>query len=481
MSVVGCDLSGPSATDTPRAAPGVARRAGRRAQARPLKPFVLWGVLFTLAVVLPLLRQRHARSWNTIWAEDGSIYLTQAKQGGGIHALFRSYAGYLQLPPRLLGATAGVLPLRQSAAFFAVSDVVVAALLAWFVYWASSGYVASRPVRLALASMIVLMPVLGMENTANATNTIWIFAAVAPWAFLAVSESRGGVAARSTVAFFASAATSLTFVYLPLALACALVRKARGTWIVAASFTVGLALQGLVALHATNTNRARIARSFSRLVGLTSLRVFGEYFVGDKGVGALWRDYRIALIVLAPIGFAVIFVVLVWGADRTSRVVSSVFVAYALVIFAVPIWGRGTDVITVSLYEHNALLAFRNPRLSGVLLPNPTGSPYYSIALRYSVIPVFLLASAIAVLVATGHRPNPAFERVASWLFVAQIVVITVIGFSVTNARSGGPTWSAAVAYVYNTECRGRSPDTMVKIATPTEIYPVFARCRDLR
>ena len=52
----------------------------------------------------------------------------------------------------------------------------------------SAEWIPSRPVRLALASLVVLMPVLGIENTANITNVIWLFAAVAPWALVSLSE-----------------------------------------------------------------------------------------------------------------------------------------------------------------------------------------------------------------------------------------------------------------------------------------------------
>ena len=123
--------------------------------------------------MVPLLRQTGAHSWDTIWGEDGWVYFQQAHDHG-LGVVLRGYAGYLQLTPRLLAIPTAIVPIHQLALYFAVVAAVVGAALAWFVYWASEGWVESRPVRLALASLVVLMPALGYENTANVTNTIWI-------------------------------------------------------------------------------------------------------------------------------------------------------------------------------------------------------------------------------------------------------------------------------------------------------------------
>ena len=59
------------------------------------------------------------------------------------------------------------------------------------------------------------MPVLGIENTANITNVIWVFAAVAPWALVSLSERPRDTIARSFVALLAATSTSLCFLFLP--------------------------------------------------------------------------------------------------------------------------------------------------------------------------------------------------------------------------------------------------------------------------
>jgi hypothetical protein len=460
------------------------RRAGRRQRSgdSTLRRIAIAGPLLVLAVVLPLFRQRGARSWNTIWAEDGSIYLQQAKRSGGVAVLFRGHAGYLQLPTRLISSVIAALPLRDAAFAFAVSAAVIGALLALFTYWASGGWVTSRPVRVALASMIVLMPALGAENTANATNTIWIFAAVVPWAVVAMSETTWAVVARATVVFLGAAATAVSALFLPLAFVLALFRRTRGTWAVTVMFCLGLIVQGVVALHPDPSHFALGGvRSPSRLAGLTSVRVFGEFLVGDKGIGALWVDYRKALIVAAPLCIALILTLLFRRAGREYQALAGVFVMYAVVMFVVPVWERGTSAVLVSQKEAALVSAFLRPHFTGVFLPNPTRSRYVTHGLRYSVVPVFLLASALAILVATGDPRRSRIEHVCRLLFVTQVVLLTVIGLSITNGRSGGPSWATTVDEAYASQCHHRPLHRSVTIQTATGLFPVVVRCSDIK
>ena len=184
-------------------------RAGRETG----PPWLRLGVptfLLGLAVFLPLLRQTGSRSWDTIWAEDGAIYFQQAHDSGGLSVLFRGYAGYLQLPPRVFGAFSTTVPVDQLPRYFALCGVTVGAFLAWFVWWTSDDWIASKPVRLALASLMVLMPALGAENTANLTDLGWVFAAALPWAFIAISVHGWQVFLRAVVAFTAATATTVS-------------------------------------------------------------------------------------------------------------------------------------------------------------------------------------------------------------------------------------------------------------------------------
>jgi hypothetical protein len=424
--------------------------------------------LFGAAVVLPLLRQTGTHSWRTVWAEDGSIYFQEAYSHGALAVLTRGYAGYLQLPPRILGAAAQLVPTRDLALFFALNAAFVNAWLAWFVYWASDGWLTSRAARLALASLVILMPVLGGENTATITNTIWTFAAVAPWALISMDERSVAVVLRSLVAFLAATATALCVIFLPLAIGWALIRRTRATALVVATFCVGLLLQAAVALNTTDTRNAFVvvSRHASKVPELISMRVFAEYLLGDKTIGSLW-DHRLLLAVLAPVAVLAVLALRFRDATGKCQLVAVAFVMLSVVSFVVPVWDRGTSSAALTSAE-------------GVQFPYRSTSTAYVAGNRFAVVPVFMLAGAVALLLAGARRRSRTKSWIGPSVFVAHIALVTVIGFSVVTLRSHASSWSASVDRVYRSECRGRAPNRVVQIP---EVFGAAVRveCRDLK
>jgi hypothetical protein len=398
-------------------------------------PAAIGTVLLGAGTVLPLFRQTGTRSWQTIWAEDGQIYFQQAKEHG-LDVLFRSYAGYEQLPPRVIGVFSPLVPLRELPVYLAVMAVLVAALLALFLYHYSADWITSRYLRVALASLLVLMPVMGDENTANITNTIWLFAAVAPWALISLRESRRDIMLRSAVVFLAATATTLSLIFVPLAIGYALIRKTRATWAVASSFLAGCVIQGWVILHAHYHNPDAGHPSVTQLGRATAVRVFALFFTGDRTqeprLSVPTHLYLIAILCLVVLG------VLYVGASRRAQALGIVLIAYAVISFAAPVWYRNAIFLLGPLY-----------------IPG-----------RYSVVPVLILASAGAVLVASPDRRDRALARFGRPVLAVQILVVIVSSFSVSNIRSVAPTWSAAVAQTYRAGCVGASPSKLVKVPT---------------
>ena len=430
------------------------------------------GVLFVLAIVLPLLRQTGTPSWRTIWAEDGSIYFQQAYRHGGLAVLFRGYGGYLQLPPRLLGGISAFIPIGQLALFLAVSAQVVNALLATFVYWASDGWITSRLARLALASLVVLMPVLVHENTATISNTIWTFVAVAPWALVSLAERPLAVSFRSIVAFLAATATALAAIFVPLAIGYALIRKTRATWMVVIAFCTGLAVQAAVVSHTKDDRRHALhaVRQVSRVPELISVRVVAQYLLADKGIGSFW-DHRRLLVVAAPIVLVAILTALLPGATFRIQLLAASFIALAVITFVVPVWGRGTPAVALTAIEAPTSLA----NSTGTAYPGANRSP------RFSVVPVMMLASAAGLLLAGSRRRKSRTTRIWPVVFVAHIALLTIINFSSTNTRSHDRSWSSTVDSAYRTQCAGERPANLITVSTGMGFFfPVTLRCGDL-
>ena len=75
------------------------------------------------------------------------------------------------LGPRLLAAPLAWVAPEHVAAWCAVVATTFTAVLAALAYRWTAGWIASTSVRLALAALVVLMPVAAMENTAVLVNT----------------------------------------------------------------------------------------------------------------------------------------------------------------------------------------------------------------------------------------------------------------------------------------------------------------------
>ena len=449
-------------------APGVATPQWSLRSIAPARPTRRWstlpvstrraigGVLFLVAVAAPLLRQTGTASWHTVFAEDGSIYTAQAVRSGGLAVLFRGYAGYLQLPPRLLGALTPYVPFRHLTVYLALSSTLVVALLAWFVFWATEGWVSSVALRFLLAALVVVSPVMGLENTANITNTIWAFLLVAPWALIATDERTRATVVRSVVAFLAATASPLSLLFLPLAVAVAVRRRSRSAWTVLAAFAVGLVIQVLVSWRTPNvvSSLHGTSRSFAQLRDGLSVRVFGEFLLGPKPLHPLWlHDWR-AVVVLAPLVTLLIFVLAARGARRRSQLAGMAFFVYAVALFVVPTWGRGTWVLL--MHE---------------------GQPLSDSAIRFSVVPLFLLASALAILLdQRGARARPV-ARVAGFALIAQMSVLMLVNFQSVTIDSGQTNWHQEVSHVFVAECARRPSGQLVTIPS---FLPVTVPCSQL-
>ena len=413
-------------------------------------------VLIGLAIVLPLFRQTGARSWRTAWTEDAQIWFQQAHDQGPIHALLRGYAGYLQLPPRVLGALSQVISIRQLTLYFSVAGTVIGALLGWFVYCMSDGWITSHAARLALASFVVVAPVLGHENTATITNTIWIFFAVSPWALLGLNARITAVILRSFVVFLAATATPLTVVFLPWAIALAIARKAATAWVICGSLCVGLILQVAVVLHTRDLQRFPPHRDIGRLAELFDVHVLAQPLIGDNLIAHFWISDRVVLLAGVPIFLVLVFAALFKNSRFRTQAVAATFVAYAAVTFVVPVWGRGTNAIPMKVGEL--------PTIFGS--PAGPGSQYVAFGYRYSVAPVFMLVSAIACLIASPERRQGSLSRLALYTFVAQIVLMSILGFRVQTDRSTSPDWSTSVTRAYRENCVGAAPHKQVAVVS---------------
>jgi hypothetical protein len=307
------------------------------------------------------------------------------------------------------------------AAWCAVVATTFTAVLAALTYRWTGGWIASTVVRVALCTLVVLMPVAALENTATLVNIIWALVCVTPWAVLSRQDGRLDVTARAAVLFLAAASTPVAVLFLPPALAWTWrERHRKGLLVVTGAFLAGSLLQ-LAAMAVAEAELVPIPpeRPADEVAQLLLVRLSTVALVGPDEAVRLWQEHGLVVGVLSTAVVAILLVLLARGADRRSRLLGAGFAVGALAMLFALVWSRGT-------------------------LPWRFGSTSFNMHahMRYSVPAVFLLASGFAVLVGNPpDRPRGRLRRAAAPLFVAHTALLVVLCFATVGYRGLGPSW----------------------------------------
>ena len=429
-----------------------------------------WVIALAAGTVVMLLRIGGRSPVTTIWAEDRTIFLVQALAGP--RHLFASYAGYLQLLPRLIAQLVAFLPLPEAAAAFAISGAAIASAVALFVFHASAGHIRSAWLRGLLAAAVLLLPVAPLEIADSGVNTPWYLLFALFWAALWRPRTRRGRALAALIAFLAAASTPLALALAPLLIVrIAALRRVR-EHAVTAGLAAGLLLQ-LPVIHSAHN---------SRLDRLASPREVLGFVAHDVVLPAL--GWHLDWWLQAAVGRT--------GATLlVGCVLAGVFGAIAVTQPA-----RVRLVAAVALGSGFLLAAAaatltRWVTIEAVLFQLEPGS-------RYSTLPIFLMEAAVIVavdnVVRSRARPDEqaAAFGVTSWTgwarargataAVAALVVVLsvawVTDFRSDNGRAGGTPW-APIAARWLADCQ-RHPDGAITTASKNPSLIVIP-CAHLR
>src|SRR5215472_2407952 len=85
-----------------------------------------YAILFALVFLLLVFRRPDALTNPQFWAEDGVQFFFSQITRGTWASLFRPYAGYLHLIPRLVAAGASPLPARVAPLLYNFSALLIA-------------------------------------------------------------------------------------------------------------------------------------------------------------------------------------------------------------------------------------------------------------------------------------------------------------------------------------------------------------------
>jgi hypothetical protein len=430
-------------------------------------------IALAAGAVAMLVRVAGRSPLTTIWAEDRTVFLVQALARPW--HLFASYAGYLELLPRLIAQFVTFLPLRDASAAFAIAGAVTASAAALFVFYASAGHVRSGWLRALLAAAILLLPVAPLEIADSGVNTPWYLLFALFWAALWRPRTGHGMALAALIAFLAGASTPMALAIAPLLVLRVMALPRLREHAVTAGLAAGLLLQVPVIESARNSRVSRLASPGGVL----------DFVAHDVVLPALgWHlDWWLQSAV---------------GRNDATLLVGCVLAAvFCAIAITQPARVR---LLAAAALVCGFLLAAAAAMLSGWVT---TDAVHFHIepGSRYTALPIFLMEAAVIVAVdnvlgrardraraddqatAFGVTPWTGWARArGATAAVTALVAVLAIGwitdFRSDNGRAGGTVW-APIANQWLTHCQ-TTPGGTIRVAS-LEVGSVVIRCSSLR
>lgn len=385
----------------------------------PIRPGKVLLALAVLAAgtLISLARQGGIGALDTMWAEDGHIFLEQSVRMSVLDAFTTTYAGYLHVVPRTIAGLTALLPLRDAAASFAVLSALLLAATAVFVYVASGATLRHRPVRLVLAASFVVLPI-GQGEVLNnvAANLHFPLMAASLWALLWNPRRRIFGAVAALVLALAVLSDPTMILLAPVAvLRGVLLRGVRG-WGPGGVLLAGVVIQ-MIPRVTGHTDRAfaPLALSPLKIPVYFAHNVLAGGLFGDRLPGRSVTSPRAALFVLLALMVLGVLVALAWKRRRApSSWLALIMVGQSVLFYAGPVL------------------------LAGAATP------------RYALAPALMLLSAAAVVVdATADDGGDLLAGTTSrqaglrqYSFVLLLLLAMASGFRMDNARGAGPRFS---------------------------------------
>lgn len=433
------------AVDVPHPRPS-SLEVGARFRAPATKVAVVVAAIVVLSA-LQALRQAGARSWNTVWAEDGTVYLAQ---GNHLRSIFETYAGYLQLLPRLIGFGANHLPIDQVSRYFTVTSAVVTSFCAIVIYRLSRPLVPSVWLRGLLALSTVLIPGVLAENLNSPTNLVWVLLFAAWWALLVAPTSRSHAVLAAVVVALSALSSVLTLLYFPVAALLGWKRRTLDQRIVLGAYLLAAAVQFAFVLTADDPEAHHVTRP-GDLAPIYGVRVLAAGVFGDRMLRTAWIDHGYVVAWCAGITVLGVVVLLLLRNTGVHLCLGVLSVVYSAGIYAFVVARRGSADFALSAHQWST-----------------NGG-------RFVALSLWLLLSGIVLLV-SGARVSVTVKRVMIGVLVVHFAVTAAADYRAINTRSDGPVWQDEIAAA-RVACGNQAPSSVVSIPITPPSWEIELSC----
>jgi hypothetical protein len=423
---------------------------------RGQKALLLCG-LVALGTVLVLLRLGPG-VLERIWAEDGPIYLFGAIGHDFWFSIFKPYAGYLVVGPRLVGAVAGsLLPLPWAATVFAVLAALLTAASGVAVWFGSAGQVPDRRLRAGLVVAVVLVAASGQETLDSAAYAPWFMLCGTFWLLFFWPRTIVGAGAAGAFVLLTGLSTPGVWFFIPVALLRAISGPGRKAWIVLAGYAAGALAQVPVVLAQEQEPALYAGHIWSAYLQ----RVVAGGLLGQRLGANLWEQLGWPFVILLT-GLAIAgLVVCLRRAPLGARWCAVVLIATSFAMFVVSVYQRGI--------------------VESIFWPGGESS---ALASRYVLVPSVLLVSAAVVAVQGALRGEWGRRRSVRWrnrivgATLAAIAIVVAVSFDQSYSADGVPSWRDALTQTAD-RCLARG-ERVTAIPTQPRPYGVEILCTEL-
>lgn len=434
------------------AQPDSTRHPAESASRRKAPQLLVFCALFLVAAAAAALARNGTPPFvDILYAEDGAVFYPEAR-AAGLSVIVTPEGGYMHFVTRVASAAIAVLPIGQVAAAYAVIATVLVAILALYVFFASSVLLDSWPSRALLAGAMVIPP-MAAETIANMTNLHWYLMFAAFWAVISNPRNAGWTVAGASVGAAAALGDPLTALLLPSA-ALAIYRfRSRMHGFVVAAMVAGLAVQLLVVLGAEH--RVGTESSWTHLPGLYALRVASAITIGDVHLTSAWQRADWSIPLMAVVAVAVVVVLAIAWTHEWRKLIVIAAVFNSIVFFAVPLFLRGTALIFPIV-----------------------GQPPTLFAGRYALIPPLFLVVCVAVLFDLAVVERTLKTALGGGIATVWLVGVIAANYFITPLPTG-PSWGDGVEAA-RLECLSKPTGEAVVEIAPGPGWTVRLSCADL-
>lgn len=303
-----------------------------RTRVRSISVKTLLGTIsLFLAAILALLPRLNLPYFNGkyLWAEDGIIYINQARSLS-LDSLFKPYAGYLQTYPRLIALVGNFFPLKEIPDIY-IGGWFLAVIITIYVIRSGFGSHEKNNIGILLAIVaILLQPNIG-EIFFNNVNTQW-FVGLALVIYLIIpgksSQSKTGVIG----SFIASISGPFSIIYFPIVLYKVFFEKrSKEFWLVYCAVVLGAIVQAYWIL---SSPRAAL-HDFSYVY---AVKIFLDVFAFNAH--GVW--------VVGILFFWVTFCIYFVRSEKKEQVVAALFILAGCGVWAASIYSSSGDLSNIA-------------------------------------------------------------------------------------------------------------------------------------